>query len=243
MDLFRRLRDSLKPDSAASAFTPAEQARSLIQCGDDQFALRHYIQAIDLYEQANHIFMQLDDQFNQASTIGRLGNVYGAIGNRTQAIQHYETALDKSRAIEDDHIACSALGNLGLLAQYSDQPEKALGYFFQALDHARNLQDTSAVRFTLNNIANTLFEHGHYERAIAYFEQCVEANTETDNRRDDAVWFSSMGMAHVRLGQHDQGRKLLRQALDLLQHTDNPEAPSDITRVNALLAQLDMNAT
>jgi tetratricopeptide (TPR) repeat protein len=241
MDLFRKLRDALKKGSAEATTTPADQARVLLQRGDDQLALHHPLQAIDFYHQANQIFTQLADQFHQASTLGRLGNAYSAMGNREQAIKHYQAALDRSQAIPDLQIACAALGNLGLLAQYADQPEQALNYFFQARDYARTLQDTSVMRFTLNNIANTFFEQGQYEQAIAYCEQFIEANKTTDNRRDDAVCFSKMGLAYVHLQQGERGRSLLRQALDLLQHSTNPEARSDLERVKALLAQLDRN--
>jgi tetratricopeptide (TPR) repeat protein len=238
MHIFRKSSHDQKQDPVSSTEISPEEAILIVKRGDEEFAHQHYVQAINLYEQTLSVYTEAGDQFSLASTLGKLGNAHSAIGDQTKAIQYYEQALKHSQSIDADVITCSVLGNLGLLAQHRYDHSKALSYFLQALEYARKLSDTSVLRFTLNNIANTLFEQGDYEQAIVYLEQCLEANRETDNRRDDAVWLSSMAVAHAHLGRPDEGKRLLAKAHDILKQSSNPEAASDIVRVEALITQL-----
>lgn len=126
MNFSRRFHNDKKRPSESLNTTPTEEALDLVQQGDGHMAVRRYQQAIECYERANRLFIQLEDQFNHAITLGRIGSAYGSIGNKAEAIQNFETAFDISRMIGSNEIACSALGNLGLLAQHNNQFDKAL---------------------------------------------------------------------------------------------------------------------
>lgn len=164
-----------------------------------------------------------------------MGTLYGNLGNLERAQDAFQQTLAIGRKLNDHQLACSALGNLGMIAKSQDQPDEAVDYFLQALEHAKTGLDSSVVRFTLNNIANTYMDAGRHEQAIAYYGRCLEANRETDNRRDDAVWTTSMGLAYVRSGQREQGRELYLQAEALFEKINSPE----IRVVRELLEQLD----
>lgn len=82
MNLFRTLAAAMKHAAGEPQPTSADHAHRLVQRGDDQLTLRR---PLDWYHQAYQLFLQLDDPFHQASTLGRLGNAYLAIGNRELA--------------------------------------------------------------------------------------------------------------------------------------------------------------
>ena len=84
---------------------------------------RDWKEAREYYQQALEIYISYQDWYEQAGTLGQLGNMAREQGEWEEAKEHYFSALTIFREANDDHRSSIVLRNLARLWQESQDAE------------------------------------------------------------------------------------------------------------------------
>src|ERR1017187_2907117 len=113
-------KDRVRIDAETKLFAAIAEGRAA-DAANRRKAIEHYAEAASLWR-------DLQDGFEQALCLHRIGDVYSSLGEKQKALDYYQQALALDRSVGNRANQLLALSNIGSL--YSDLGEKQ-----QALEH------------------------------------------------------------------------------------------------------------
>jgi CHAT domain-containing protein/tetratricopeptide (TPR) repeat protein len=160
----------------------------------------------------------------RAAFLGNLGWVYSAMGQYDRALEHYQQSLAIFREVKRRRFEAGALSSLGGLYKDLGQYDRALEYYQQALAINKEAKDCFLQGNLLNGLGWHYYRMGEYDRAREYFYQALTVHRafciqpfnrpfEWRHRGGEAGDLNGLGCIHMSLGQYDQAREYLQQAL------------------------------
>ncbi|MEP6516674.1 CHAT domain-containing protein [Microcoleus vaginatus] len=145
-------------DNTSVAVTRKAEADRLLEQGIQQYAISHFREALQSWEQALTIYREIGDRAGEANYFGNLGIAYRFLGQSHRAIEFLEQSLDISREIGDRVGEAHSLGNLGNAHQSLEQYHRAIEFHQQSLDISREIEYRVGESFSLNNLGNTFLQ-------------------------------------------------------------------------------------
>ncbi|MFT5972696.1 MAG: class 3 adenylate cyclase/tetratricopeptide (TPR) repeat protein [Cryomorphaceae bacterium] len=184
--------------------------------GDDQAALRFYLQSLEVAEQNGDSLRIVTALINIASiylTKDKTGDL---------AFDYYQRALPLSKKLEDKDAIGSCAVNMGeiylrdtLNSETALQNiDSALYYFEMALDAFQN-SATGNVAFALNSIGKVYFALGDYDEAIQYQTEAFQLAKSLDARLEMAQVLLSLANTYEEKGDIQEAIDAFTTSKDL----------------------------
>jgi len=143
----------------------------------------------------------------------------------------------QSRALEgaDPDTVAAALNTAGIIEEERGRPEEAATLFRRALDILRDLHSADQMRVTVQaNLGGALTAIGQFRSGMALLRESLRHARASGWRRLSALALTKMAEAHLRKGQGDLARELIRES-DAVAATGDP-AYQDLLFMNAWMA-------
>jgi len=104
---------------------------------------------------------------------------------------------------------------LGLVLLETGRPDAAAARLLQVRDRLRRLRGTLDAGWTLVHLADAMLARGRPSEAIEPATDAVADFRQRGDPRGLTAGFVALGRVHAALGEHDRGRTLLEEALEL----------------------------
>jgi tetratricopeptide (TPR) repeat protein len=200
---------------------PEPRAFIFIWVGGSYDRLGKKQEALDYFEQALAIFREKGHRFMEGTTLNNLGMVYKALGKKQEALSYYEQALVISREVGNRSGEGTTLNNLGMVYKALGKKQEALAYFEQALIISREVGNRSVEGTTLNNLGLLYDTLGKKEEALNYYEQALVIHREVGNRSMEGTTLNNLGLLHDALGKKQEALAYFEQALIISREVGN----------------------
>ncbi|MDT0345094.1 AfsR/SARP family transcriptional regulator [Streptomyces litchfieldiae] len=213
-------------DPAAAAHAHVGLAQALIRLGQDKESESHLRDALEL-------FGGLGDHIGEGVCRIYLSVLMDRRGDYPEGLHHNEQALRLYRAAGDRAGEGRTLNNVGWFHAQLGAYGEALRRCGEALAIHRELGDMPGESATLDSMGYIHHRLGQYEEAIAYYRRSL-AWRRGWKRVLGARTLSRLGEAQLAADHPEEGRRTLRQALDLFDELAPGEADTLRARINAL---------
>jgi CHAT domain-containing protein len=154
----------------------------LLNIGQIYVALGQCTEALEVYQQALAISLEIGDRLSEAII---LNNIAGLIGGTTtgncsvnllnveEALEIYEKTLTIQRELGDRSGEAITLNNIGVIYQRQENYSQAIDYFRQALLITMEIGDKDGEGEILSNIGAVLIQQNQPELASVFYKQSV----------------------------------------------------------------------
>ena len=205
-----------------------QEATALLMKGDVQYDSGKLPEARATFESALVVFQELGNKHNAGITLERIGNVYFEQGAYPESRKYYGMALNIYRELHLEGYVASAIGNIANLQDGEGDLVGAIKSNQEGLALFQRTGDKRGAAVTLTNMGNAEMERGGLEAAQSDYKRSEEINRKTGYVRGLA--FSLIGEGDVLVAQNDPARgiKLYREALKLVEGSDESEVLTDL---------------
>ena len=151
--------------------------------------------------------------------LGRLGNVYFALGQLDEAEEHLTQGLAMARDEENSGLVAALLNDLGNVLAARNKNSEAIGAYTEASILAESTGNSSLAVRTLINAALASIQEGSYQDAKERFDLASNTMESSEPSHDNAYALLSMGLGYVELRSHlpDQDADLIQKAAESFQ--------------------------
>ena len=179
--------------------------------------------AIQCYQDAKDIAIQLKDRSNESSHLGNLGNAYAALGDMPKAIEYYQQALVINREIGLNKEEGINLGNLGSAYATLGEIKKAIDFIEQAIAIHREIGDSLGEEFDLSKLGNRFLELGDMRKAIEFYERARAIERKIGDREGQATDTENIGHALLSLEEYKESEINFIQAIQISDEISYPQ--------------------
>lgn len=169
--------------------------------------------AIDNYEIALEIFVQINDQNEIANTLRYLGMAYFNISNFPKSFEYYNKSLKIFQQLEDKAGVSKVYSYLGILHAAFNENKKALGYFNQSLEIEKELKNGKNTGIQLGNIGITYYELQDNEKALEYLEEALLILEDLGEYYNYSIILSNSGKVHAALKNYSKALECYKKSL------------------------------
>jgi tetratricopeptide (TPR) repeat protein len=177
---------------------------------------------------------------DQARTHQVLGLVHGGrLKDHASALEHFTQALRLSQQLGHEIWQAEAHNEIALCLASLKRFDEAQPHSEQAVRLLRAAGDHDGEADVMDNMGLIAYQSGNYEQAVLFYRQCIEAYREHGNINSTAAALERLGNAHRGLGQHNQAREALWQALELFQlQQRDPDVERVLVQINEISASV-----
>jgi CHAT domain-containing protein/tetratricopeptide (TPR) repeat protein len=208
-------------------------ARNYEQLGDYYLAQNILTEATQSYEQALHIWRDLNDASGQASVLINLGFIY----LRRAEWQSSLSQFSQAQALIDEKAEPQKMGQLscGMAELYNEHgmPEQGLIYYEQALNYFQQSNHYLSIWYATWGLGWTLYLQQKYPEALEKFQQSLTF-LKKDNL-SQAMTREHMGRVYLETGDYPAALESLQFALDIYTRAGNS---MEIARAQALVGSV-----
>lgn len=196
---------------------PGRQAEALYRLGIVYAEeLGHYLEAIDVLQQAQAIWRKVGQREEQAYAQTMLGWAHYRAGDPETGIHFFQQAIEGSQAVGSRATLTSALDRMGTAFKSLGRYREAREAYEQALALAQAAGNRLNVAHTRGNIGWLLFETGRLQAARTELDQALQMLRRLGDR--DAVAHVLVGLAATEhsLGNVGAARRQFESAFEYL---------------------------
>ncbi len=172
-----------------------------------------YAEARELYERAIKMMIESGDRRGEATSYGKLGTVFYALGDYHKAKEYLEKALSISIEIGDRQGEAADYGNLGAVFQSLGEYDKAKEYYEKALAMTIEIGHRAGEATSYGNLGTVFHSLGGYFKAKEYLEKSLAIKIEIGDRKGEATDYANLGAVFRSLGEYDKAKKYHEDAL------------------------------
>lgn len=194
-------------------------ANTLMNIGVIYRKMWDYEKALDLLDQARHVYENSRDTAKIAITLLNKGNVYADLGDNQQALEQYKQSANLMELTDDENNASVVYNNMG--SNYFDikEYEKALEAFKQSIALLEQDHAWTGGEIVTKNIANVyvkLDSIGHAERFFQKGLQFYSAINEPTLKK--GYFILDYGMFLFQHGAKEKGFSYINEAGTILRN-------------------------
>ncbi|MCL6434280.1 MAG: CHAT domain-containing protein [Leptolyngbyaceae cyanobacterium HOT.MB2.61] len=184
--------------------------------GDLYHHLGDYSQAWQSYQRALRISQYLNDRHTEGRLLNLLGAIYRISGNYEKSIEYRQRSLAIAQEFKDYHWQITNLNDLGTVYSQLNQLSKALEYYQRGLQIAQKQKTRAAEGRLWGSIGLVYLQQGKYPEAVEVLEKGLAIVQEVqDNRRFEASFLISLGIAFNFSNRLEEAERTLRQAMQI----------------------------
>ncbi|WP_412543897.1 tetratricopeptide repeat protein [Longispora sp. K20-0274] len=166
---------------------------------------------------------RIGDARGETSALTNLGSTYAALGELDQAQRALGAALDLSREVGDPYMEAAAGMSLAQVAMLLGDLCEAAALCERAAEVFLAAGNRRSYAMAVNNLGEVHMRAGDQPAARAAFDRAVRTHHELGNHHLEANSLVNLGNALCLHGQTPDGVDRWRQALELMERTDDPE--------------------
>ncbi|HEY2281235.1 MAG TPA: tetratricopeptide repeat protein [Streptosporangiaceae bacterium] len=210
------------------------EAKVLTNLGRVRFFDGYHRDALDAYEQALEVVREIGGAQLEAIIHQNIGSVHRYKGSHDEALVAYRTALTMYRDIGDRPNEAEALNDIGAIYESAACHDEALAHHQRARAIAEEVGNLSQQLIALRLIADIHRGSGRYGEALDSYQAALRMAREGGEPYEEGKILQ--GMAETSLNSHrfDAGRIALRQALDIYERLEVPEAETVRIRLETI---------
>ncbi len=165
--------------------------------------------AIDYYEQAKRIAIDLNNQKFIANASNELGNNNYYLGNFDLAIKNYLQSIKANEKLNNQIGIAGCMNNIASVYVVQGNYDKALEYNFSALkireDNLASGKSTKdQVAMSLGNIGRSYYYKGDLIKAMDYYKQSLKISEESGNKNRIALMYNNIGSVYAEQKDYDK---------------------------------------
>jgi len=204
------------------------EATALLMSGDVQYDTGKLPQAQATFESALTLYRAVGHKRGSGNALERIGNVRYDQGALADSRRYYSMALDIYRELHLDGSIASAVGNIANVQDSEGDIAGALRSNEQGLAIFEKTGNQRGVAVSLSNMGNLEMERGTLEQAQQDYKRSEEINRKTGYKRGEASALAGQGDVLVAQDDLTGAVHLIRQAMKLLEGTEEPEAQTSV---------------
>ncbi|WP_165969177.1 tetratricopeptide repeat protein [Actinomadura sp. KC06] len=207
------------------------EAAVLNNLGEVQRQRGYHRDAVQHYLEAARVFGGSDDGRNAAILKSNIGNVHLYKGEYQEALRCHREAISVFRAMGDRRNVADTLNSLGVTYLLMDRPTEALVHHQDAERLSREVGDPGQRVRALQGIGDAHRASGRYSTALDYYQKALSLAHDISDPYGEGKAHEGIAGAVLQLRGADAARIHWRQALDLFEMLDVPEARSIAIRL------------
>jgi CHAT domain-containing protein/tetratricopeptide (TPR) repeat protein len=197
----------------------ASEANVLKNRATDLAALGQFERALADLREAKVLYGRLRDPGGEAISNFGIGNTLSYAHQDEEALRYYRLALPVLERAGDERFAAFTLDRMGLCHLALHRYDEANHDFQVALEKLDRANDKRGAATTRMNLARTLLERGRPGEALEGLRGARDTLHELGDKAHEAEALTHMARAERALGQLDQARQHILQALQLVEQT------------------------
>jgi len=184
--------------------------------------------ALDCFERSLEIRIKLGDRVGESIALNNVGTAAHRLGENARAIAALEQAMRIREELGDQVGALQALLNLGQINGGAGRHEQAERHLLRALRMAEELGLAELVVKSLNGLGVGCTDLNRLEDAKRYLYRALQLSREMRHVDSEAIALQNLAGAHQAAGETDIAVEFWRQALEMYERFEDPEA--DVVR-------------
>ncbi|MEC4884921.1 MAG: CHAT domain-containing protein [Scytonema sp. PMC 1070.18] len=190
------------------------EAEKLFQEASKQYQANQLPKAIDLWQQALNIYLELDDKKASLTILENLIAV-NLEKDYSKTIAYLQQYLTLTREIKDKSRETTALITLAKTHTQLSKFIKVAEYYEQALNLVRETNNKEQEKIILANLAIAYKTLGNYVKAIEFNKQSLKILQEVDNPKNQGKVLNNLGNAYEALGDYDNAIASYNKSLEI----------------------------
>ncbi len=178
-------------------------------------------QAIEQFQQAQSIFLSLNDSWSVADCYLKLGSVYRYLTDYPNALGCYEKGLAMFRELNDTNGTAMALNNLGNVFYSLVDYARALQCYQESLSLYLSLGDDSGIASAFANLALIYERLGDYVNALQLNQESFTIREQAGDKRGMSVSLNNIGMVYEKLSDYSNSLSAHEESLKLKKDIDD----------------------
>ncbi len=164
----------------------------------------NYQKALALLNEAQLLFVDLNDTQNQSVIHEYLGIVYRSLGDYATSLEHLFKAVAMSQLDDYKEEESLALYHLSTTYKYLGDLTNALEYSLKGLQIAQQIGETMAESYHLNCIGGIYYEMGQYEEALDYYQKSLALRRAIGDKWGEAGCYDNIGNIYLQKGNYEE---------------------------------------
>ncbi len=210
------------------------EAKTLNNLGRMQLNFGYHRDALDGYKKALDIFREIGVAQSEAILYHNIGALYNYKGSYDEGLVAYRRALAIYRQIGDLPNEADVLNDIGAIFQSAECYDEALICHDKAKAIAKEIGNLRQQVTALRGIAGVRRGCGGYGEAFDLYHSALKLAREIGDPYEEAKILEGIGETSLSTLRSDAARIAFRQALDIFERLDVPEAESARIRIEAL---------
>ena len=200
------------------------ETKVLSNLGRVHFFGGHHQQALDSYEEALQALGEIGGAQNEAILHQNIGSVHRSRGDHSEALAAYRKALAMYREIGDLPNQAEAHNDIGAIYESAACYDEALAHHQRAHQIAEDVGDLAQQLVALRMTAGIHRKSGRYTEAVEVYNTALRLSRQTGDTYEEGKILEGMAEAILNTHRFEAARITLRQALDIYERLEVPEA-------------------
>jgi DNA-binding SARP family transcriptional activator/tetratricopeptide (TPR) repeat protein len=211
------------------------EAKALNNLGRIHLSNGHHREALAAYQQSLQIFGEIGGAQNEAILYHNIGNVYQYKGDNEAALDSFRRALAIYRDIGDLPDEADVLNDIGAIYQNAARYDEALTHHEKARLIAKEIGNLTQQLVAIRRIADIHRGSLRYGDALEHYDAALRLAREIGDLYEEGKALEGIAesMLNTQLLPH-AARIAFRQALDIFERLEVPEAESARLRIAAM---------
>ncbi|MEV1167643.1 BTAD domain-containing putative transcriptional regulator [Nonomuraea sp. NPDC049784] len=225
----RSIKEGVEESTAALALgramdDPVIVVENLQILGTAAMLRRDYEDAMGHLAEAIPVHRELGDLAGVGAALGVMSRACLSLGRQDEAVELAQQAVDLVRETGRSRDLGTRLYDLGIVLHGVGRCEEAVEAWADSLTRHRTAGDRLMEGGALFRLAECHLAAGLFDQARARAEEAVAVNVAIDAVWEQGRALTTLGKALSQLGQEESGRARLREALEIFERLDVPEA-------------------
>jgi tetratricopeptide (TPR) repeat protein len=216
-------------------------AESLLGLADVFSRRADWQRSLVTIEEAESIYIDLNDNSGLAKCENILGSIYGERGDLTKAKDYFLNALSLINSEEDLEFAAALESNLGVLGNIQENADASIKHLTNALVSYNKLGNNRRIGETKHNIGMVYLESENYESALAAFDEGIEIAKQGSFMSTLSLIYLAKSQVLVETDDLYYASEFADKALDISSSTDDKLTSADIYRVKGIIERRRKN--
>ncbi|GAA3606061.1 tetratricopeptide repeat protein [Flavivirga amylovorans] len=213
---------------------PYRKADINIQIGDIEIRRKNYYEAIDYYNKALKVYIELNDNIYTSNTYINLGSTYIDIDNKVKAKKYLEKGLKIARTYEIKDNIYKALTSLSKI--YSDEGlfDKAVSYLRESEQLSKTENNSTDYLYVITEIGSVLCKKGNYNEGVKYLDLAIKKSDSLDSKYQLKIAYDERAKAFEKIGLPNKALADIRNFITVSDEIDNISISKEIEELKTI---------
>ncbi len=217
------------------------KAESLLGLADVFSRRANWQRSLVEVEDAESIYIGLNDNSGLAKCENLLGSIYGERGDLAKAKDYFLNALSLLNPENDLEFAATLESNLGILDNMQGNTDDSIKHLTNALVSYNKLGNNWCITQVKHNIGLVHFESGDYESALVAFDEGIEIAKQGSFISILCLIYLAKSQVLVATDNLYYASEFADKALDISNSTDDKLTSADIYMVKGIIERQRKN--